>query len=117
MGRCSSKTIAGWAAGSEEKTTRKISARSRELLLPRGLWSKAKLELEGRRDERVELEETDELCQGVTALTLGRQMQVVQGGCREWERHCALEQRFAGQKSHKMHIFLHSCKQKLAKRG
>lgn len=60
--------------GLRRRPRRKISARSRELLLPRGLWSKAKLELEGRRDERVELEETDELCQGVTALTLGRQM-------------------------------------------
>lgn len=37
---------------------RKISVRSRELLLSRGLWSKAELELEGRGDERVELEET-----------------------------------------------------------
>jgi len=65
---------------------REISARSGELL-SRGLWSKAKLEPKGRGDERAELEGAEEPCQGVMALTLGRQMQVVKGGCRERERH------------------------------
>lgn len=85
--------------GPRRRACRKISARSREFLLSRGLWSKDKLEPKGRGGERVELEGTEELHQGGTALTLGRQMQVVKGGGRERERHRALEQHFAGQKS------------------
>lgn len=52
QGRCSAKTF----------------ARSRELLLPAGLASEAELGLEGRGDEKFELEGTDEQSQSGTAL-------------------------------------------------
>lgn len=47
---------------------RKRVERSRELLLPTGLASEAELGLEGRGDEKFELEGTDEQSQSGTAL-------------------------------------------------
>lgn len=85
---------------------RKRVERSRELLLPAGVGSEAELGLEGRGDEKFELEGTES---GWNSPALGRQMQVVQG----WQSRCPGT--WPSWKSPKMHIFLHSCKAERAK--